>query len=175
MESDAPPEVMKKGKSTKKKILLLVALVIYSLILLLAGFTMGIINKLPEVSKINFLSKLNNPNDPLYANLQGTIVGKVVNITGDRATLITDKGGTVIFNLATPIIVSEIDGEKLNQLGTTPDTIRLNDTGAIKIVGIGNGYAISSITYFKNSFPNLVPPTQLNKTATQSAKPVQKQ
>lgn len=161
-------------KSPTKKVLvilgLLVILLIYSAVLVALGIILNSRSKTTSLSKANQVTKLNNPNDPMFANLQGTINGMVTKIEGNKIYILSDKGGSGIFNINDPVLVSEIIGGKLVELGNSVDKIKLNEPGVIKITGYGNGYTVYSVTYLKDSAPELNAEDPIKQTS-QSAKP----
>ena len=179
MDTNIPgsnPEVVKTKKSIKKKIIFLIVLIIYSLLLLFSGIILGSVGRRAAVNKLNQVTRLSNPNDPMYAGLSGSLAGKIVKIEGSKAYVLSEKGGNGVFNISDSVSVSEIAGGKIVSLGNTRDKVRLNETGTINITGFGNGYTIYSITYLKDTPPVLTPPLNPNETpkpATSSAKPSQ--
>jgi hypothetical protein len=158
-----------KKRSLKKTILFIVLLIIYSAILLATGILLGSSGKRAPSNKLNQLAKLNDPSDPMYANIQGALNGQITKIEGSKAYVTSDKGGTGILNIGDLVLVSEIAGGKLVELGNTSDKVRLNETGIIKIAGVGNGYLIYAVTYSKDMPPALTPP--VNPTIPDSPSP----
>src|SRR3989344_6662082 len=170
MDTDKP-EVVKTKKGIKKKIILIIILIICSLLLFFSGILIGNSGRRAAINKLNQITKLSNPNDPMYANLSGSLTGKIVKIEGSKAYVLSEKGGNGVFNISDPISVSEITGGKIVSLGNTKDNIRLNETGTISITGFGNGYAIYSIAYFKDTPPALNPPLDPTIIPSASTKP----
>lgn len=164
--------------STKKssKILFIlggiILLVIYSTLLFSGGVFLGSNSKKTASVRVNQLTRLSDPADPMFANLQGSINGQIVSIVGNKAYFKSNKGGTGVFNISSPVLVSEILGGKVVDLGNAPDKIKLNEEATIKITGFGNGFAIYSVTYLKDTTTLTLPanPLENPKTASQTAK-----
>src|SRR3989344_3903160 len=180
MDTNIPgsnPEVVKTKKSIKKKIIFLIVLIIYSLLLLFSGIILGSVGRRAAVNKLNQVTRLSNPNDPMYAGLSGSLAGKLVKIEGSKAYVLSEKGGNGVFNISDSVSVSEIAGGKIVSLGNTRDKVRLNETGTINITVFDIITPITSKPSQKTPPPVLPPPkNQKKKTnpATPSAKPSQK-
>lgn len=104
-------------------------------------------------AKANRLNQLSNPSSPMYANLSGTITGKVVKVEGSVVFIESSRGGKGNFNISNPIFINEINEGKLKDLGQSKENIRLNETAIFKITvkGFNDGYSVNSITYVKDS------------------------
>lgn len=127
------------------KILLLAFLIIYSGGLF-AGGVMWQKKNNPDKSR-TILANLNNPNSPSYANLLGTLQGKVTKVEGEKIHIEPKKGGEAIFSLSQNIVVSEAKNGEIKELGTTKEAIQMNRPMTMTIKGFNNGFAVTSITY----------------------------
>lgn len=169
MNQANPPETPKKKKGFKK-ILVIIVLIIYSVVLI--GATYFITTAINERNLKGVLTAFHNPNNPLFLNLTGTANGKIVEIKGEKAWVETDKGGKLILSIKEPVLVSEISGDKLTEIGKTIDKIKLNQTATIRVEGYGSGYIITAVTYFDSNVPtfNLQAASASAKPASPSAK-----
>lgn len=107
------------------------------------------------LKQVNKFSLLTNPQSPVFADIKGSLAGKIVKVDGNKAYIETSKGGRGIFNILEKLPVSEIDNGKLKELSDNPEGIRLNEDAVIQIIGTNNGYSINSITYIKNTLPTI--------------------
>ena len=168
MESDSNLGATNKKSQMLKKIIILGLAI---LALGLASFFSYTAGKRSVKAKANLLNQLSNPNSPLFANLSGTITGKITQVNGNLINIESVKGGKGIFNISSPIIVSEVNKGKLTELGKAKESIRLNENAVMRIVvlGFNDGYQINSITYIKDTPPLLAPPDIIQQ-ASPSAK-----
>jgi hypothetical protein len=133
------------------RILLLVLLIIYSGSLFVGGVVWQRKND-PDKSR-TILANLNNPSSPSYANLMGTLQGKVTKVEGEKIYIEPKKGGQAIFSLSPSVVVSEAKNGEINELGTNKEAIQLNRNMTMTIKGFNNGFAVTSITYATESSP----------------------
>lgn len=145
--SDLSPKVVKIKKGMTKKVILVILLAIYSLLLLFLGFILGGNYSKRDIAK---LSPLVNPLDPMFANLTGTIRGKIVKIEQTKAYVLSQEGGSAIFSLAKPLTITEWKNNKVNSLGNSQDQIRIGEDAVLKIRPLGKGFGIFSIAYIGN-------------------------
>lgn len=129
-------------------VLLVIAASFYS------GFYLGNQKFKSAQDKIKSLTRLNNPNNKFYVNLQGSFNGEITKIDGDKAYVESNRGGQGIFSIPNPVEVQEVKQGKINTLGTTRDKVILNENAEIKIAGYGEGYAIYSVVYYRDPVPN---------------------
>ena len=99
------------------------------------------------------MANLNNPSSPSYANLMGTLQGKVTKVEGEKIYIEPKKGGQAIFSLSPSVVVSEAKNGEIKELGTNKEAIQLNRNMTMTIKGFNNGFAVTSITYATESSP----------------------
>lgn len=148
-----------KGGGFIRGILLFLGLIIYTSVLLYAGFYIGENNLIKTVTIQN---QLIDPASPIFANFKGELHGKILRIQLDKALIETSSGGQAIFTLPNTVQVNQIEGGQINPLGTGYRAVILDQNAIIKIATQGRGYAIYEINYFGNA----TLPTYINSASS---------
>ncbi len=153
-------------------ILILILFALYSIGIFYAGTYYNTKKNAAVVAKAIKINQLTDQNSAIFANLKGSIKGKIIKVEGSKATIETVKGEIGIFSLTKPLVVAELLNDKINPIGNSLTDIRLGELAEIKIRGVDRGYVIYAITYLKDYSINF-PFTEVNEasvTASPKAK-----
>ena len=162
-------------KRSSKKIFLVIEIILLFFIFSAASFYGGMYfsNKKVEVAeaRAKALTHLNDPANPFFVNLKGSLYGKITKIDKEKAYVESSKGGERgIFNIINPVEVIEVKQGKLNTIGTTIDKVILNENADIRVTGFEEGYVIYSVVY--NRDPALELNTKEASTNATVKKPI---
>lgn len=126
-------------------LILIIFFVVYSIALVGGTYYLGATKAEVDTKKI--LIAFNNPESPIFLNLNGGVRGKISQIKDGKAWLETEKGGKIILSIGENTPVYEFKDGRLTELGKSSKDIRLNEMASINIRGFLSGFGISSVTY----------------------------